>query len=125
MREPLRKNLERAAAKKGVSMNAELVDRLERSFHIDQLEFESKIFSENAKKRWLQSEQNLIEAQKHSSDSNFIFAQIKELLEEWRDDRAALIKASELIEKAERLRSRRDQLKDSQNERQHHPTRKE
>ena len=32
LREPLRKKLEVAAKKRGVSLNAELVDRLERSF---------------------------------------------------------------------------------------------
>jgi Arc-like DNA binding domain len=38
LREPLRKKLEVAAKKKGVSLNAELVARLERSFEAEPLE---------------------------------------------------------------------------------------
>jgi predicted HicB family RNase H-like nuclease len=34
-REPLRKKLELAAKKKGVSLNAELIERLEKSFRYD------------------------------------------------------------------------------------------
>jgi len=41
MQEPLRASIEKAAKKRGVSMNAEAVDRLERSFQIQSLLYEA------------------------------------------------------------------------------------
>jgi Arc-like DNA binding domain len=53
MREPLRKQLEVAAKKRGVSLNAELVSRLEQSFQINSFEQVAEA-QQDTIRRWAQ-----------------------------------------------------------------------
>ena len=66
MREPLRKRLEVAAKKRGVSLNAELISRLEHSFQIESFEEVAEAQRAEIKRwaeRWEASEKRFAESE--------------------------------------------------------------
>ena len=109
MREPLRKQLEVAAKKRGVSLNAELVSRLERSFQIDSVE--EIVEAQRAEiKRWAEMWER---SEKLLEESDNRWAAMEErvaTLETWSD-----IADEESTQRAE---------SENAHERQHHSTRK-
>jgi Arc-like DNA binding dprotein len=112
MREPLRKKLEVAARKKGVSLNSELVGRLERSFQVDSVE---EIFeAQRAEiKRWADRSRAI---EKVIVDSTTSWAEIKERLAEWMPERFASPTTLSSTSSVENW--------STTHERQHNPTRK-
>jgi argonaute-like protein implicated in RNA metabolism and viral defense len=112
MREPLRKKLEVAARKKGVSLNSELVGRLERSFQVDSVE---EIFeAQRAEiKRWADRSRAI---EKVIVDSTTSWAEIKERLAEWMPERFARPTTLSSTSSVETW--------STTHERQHNPTRK-
>jgi hypothetical protein len=111
MREPLRKKLEVAAKKRGVSLNSELVGRLERSFQVDSVE--EILEAQRAEiKRWANRSRAI---EKVIVDSTTSWAEIRERLAEWMPERFARATTSPSTSSVETW--------STSDERQHHPTR--
>ena len=79
LREPLRRKLEAAAKKRGVSLNAELVARLERSFQTESLEQVAKDNLETARamEEW---------AEKRFGEADKRFDETVRLIRDWQVD---------------------------------------
>jgi hypothetical protein len=123
MREPLRKLLEVAAKKRGVSLNAELVHRVNQSFVsesfkqiADQTFTHASEMEKRASELLDQSKEYDAQAQQRLADSDFILAQIKKLLKAWGAD---LAKYETII-----MDPIEEGGRTGKDERQHHPTRK-
>jgi Arc-like DNA binding domain len=127
MREPLRKQLEVAAKKRGVSLNAELVSRLEQSFQINSFEQVAEA-QQDTIRRWAQIAQRyeILQRSLHIDWDRLEKGDWKKLpsgylqktAEKWREiidaDIPVITEPSERPDVGER--SRKD-------ERQHHPAR--
>jgi hypothetical protein len=128
MREPLRKQLEVAAKKRGVSLNAELVSRLERSFQIDS--FEEVVEAQRAEiKRWAEIREA---SNKGFVESGMSWGQVKQLVEFMSREGMNWAEAKRLVQLMWERSAKPTTLPSASsvetwsrtNERQHHETRK-
>jgi Arc-like DNA binding domain len=116
MREPLRKKLEVAAKKRGVSLNAELVTRLEQSFQINS--FEQVAEAQRAEiRRWAKIAERYEAFQQSVRRIDW-----EKMVGMWEKLEPSF--KSQVVLSSTTMRSSNSDRLEKSDERQHHPTRK-